>query len=459
MGYDTYLEVAGRTAIEWRKQSSWLPRLLFNYSDAVIEGGDLECDPDDDTTPWPVIGELRSTVAGVRNVLEQNGFGRIFVVGGYGGLRGGAVAGALLTGMMTAKHMMENPDATWDESRALIEHEIEISASATPEDDLDALGRLLASAWSDPDREVLLFKDLRYGSLPEPSTSGISQAIFAAQAAGDDPLPAGRAVEAVTLLFREAPTIAWPFLLAILLRHLPDEAEVRYVFTEELCEYDINTVADAKAYLDEYWRSAGAGLADYSERLGSLYGALAQFENQLGSNYWFGRAAAELTRLKDLNGDRTTATRKARGDALESLVDALLRAEGEDLELLKKNFSTEEEEIDLVLSNGLSHAFWVAHHSPYILVECKNWAERVGVKSLRDFEGKLEDRKGAARVGVFVSMSGFTKPFKRRLKTVQIRGVGTVFPVTGADLESMIASRIRLSEWLRTIGALEALGG
>lgn len=461
MGYDTYLEIAGQTAIEWRKQSSWIPRLLFDYSNSVIEegeGGDFEHDPDSEERYWPVIGELRSSVAEVRKVLAQNGFGWLFVVAGYGGLRGGSVAGALLTGMMAVKFRAEHPEVEWEESRALIKQQLEVSARATPEEDLDALGRLLASAWLDPEREVLLFKDLRYGDVMEPSTSGVSQAIFAAEEVGDDPLPAARAVEAVALLFREAPTLAWPMLLSILLRHLPDEAEVKYVFTEELYEYDIDTVADANTYLDEYWQSAGSGLADYSERLGTLYGALAQFENQLGSSYWFGRAAAELVRLKELNGDRTTGTRKARGDVLESLVDALLKAEGMDLELLKKNFSTEEEEIDLVLGNGLSHAFWAAHHSPYILVECKNWAEKVGVKSLRDFEGKLEDRKSAARIGIFVSMSGFTKPFRKRLKTVQIRGVGTIFPVTGADLESMIASRTPLSEWLRTVGALHALG-
>lgn len=82
MGYDTYLEIAGQTAIEWRKQSSWIPRLLFDYSNSVIEegeGGDFEHDPDSEERYWPVIGELRSSVAEVRKVLAQNGFGWLFV--------------------------------------------------------------------------------------------------------------------------------------------------------------------------------------------------------------------------------------------------------------------------------------------------------------------------------------------------------------------------------------------
>lgn len=62
------------------------------------------------------------------------------------------------------------------------------------------------------------------------------------------------------------------------------------------------------------------------------------------------------------------------------------------------------------------------------------------------------------RRGDFVSMSGFTKPFKDRLKSVQSKSVGVTFAVTGDDLRALVSRRQRLAEWLRGEGALKAFG-
>jgi hypothetical protein len=156
-----------------------------------------------------------------------------------------------------------------------------------------------------------------------------------------------------------------------------------------------------------------------------------------------------------LNRDRKSSTNKSRGDVLESLVDVLLKTEPE-LAVLEKNFSTPEEEIDLLLTNGLSHPFWLAQSSPYILVECKNWRKPVGVKELRVFESKMEDRRGALRIGIFISTSGFAKTFIERLKSIQGRGVGIIYAVSGEDVRQLIATRRTLSDWLRTDGATRA---
>jgi len=176
----------------------------------------------------------------------------------------------------------------------------------------------------------------------------------------------------------------------------------------------------------------------------------------VGAEFWFARAADLLARLRALAFDEEATTR-ARGDALESLVDALVHTEEPELQVLEKNFRTAEVEIDLAVTNGLKDPFWIALTSPLILIECKNWTKRVGVPELRIFESKMRDRGALCRIGVFVSISGFTKPFLDRLKAVQAGG-GVIFAVDGEDLVRLIGEKRRLTDWLRDEGLRRSLG-
>jgi hypothetical protein len=46
------------------------------------------------------------------------------------------------------------------------------------------------------------------------------------------------------------------------------------------------------------------------------------------------------------------------------LIEALLRTEEPELEVIERNFRTREEEIDVLVANGLEDPFWIAHGSP-----------------------------------------------------------------------------------------------
>ena len=327
--------------------------------------------------------------------------------------------------------------------------------SAIPEHDLALLGSILASQWLDPAQdEILLFSQLAYDEPVEVSSSTIQSAIRAAEAGGHDPLPVARAVETLALLFREARLVAWPMLMTVLLQHLPADMPVRYVLTEGIDDFDMSDVDATESFVDEYWSGTGASVADYARNLGVLFGALAAFETRLGPQYWFGQAATALNQLDELNRDRRPNTAKARGDALERLVESLLKTEAPELAVTEKNFSTREEEIDLVLRNNLPGTFWISQHSPYIFVECKNWASPVGVAELRIFESKLGDRGDAVRVGIFVSSAGYYSTFVERLKVIQTKNIGLVYAVTLADIRGLINRRERLSDWLLGDGAM-----
>lgn len=104
-----------------------------------------------------------------------------------------------------------------------------------------------------------------------------------------------------------------------------------------------------------------------------------------------------------------------RGRLLERLIELVFTA-NRHYELVDKRVSTGDEEIDIVVKNGVDTPFWNALQSPLFFIECKNWSSPVGAKELRDFEGKLRNHARLVKVGFFVSMNGFTREVSSELK-------------------------------------------
>ncbi|MDN4640610.1 restriction endonuclease [Agreia sp. PsM10] len=451
MGFDTYFEVGDRTLIDYRKQAGDLPRFVFDSSDAVIDGGDEEERPES--------VDFATTAAGALAVLEAQGFGWSACVAAYGAVRSGWASGGFLTGMYMAEEYRGGDEAELQNARRHAEKRVAEESEATPEGDLAALGQLLAASWLDGAVEEPLFlHEFLWGDMPERSTDHISQVIDAARKASIPPLPPARAVETLGALFREARLVAWPILMTVFLTHLPADIPVSYALTEGMDDFEIDNRPSAEAFVDSWWTGTGGAVADYARNLGVLFGVLADFEGRMGSQYWFGQAIAALDHLESLNADRSTSTNKQRGDALERLVEALFNTEGHDLTVAEKNFRTDEEEVDLVLRSNLPDAFWLAQHSPYWFVECKNWSKPVGVAEIRVFESKIDDRKSSVRIGVFVSASGFYGTAVTRLKQAQTKNIGLIYAITLEDIRGLIERRQTLSNWLLHEGAMRVFG-
>lgn len=450
MGFDTYVNIGERTLVDWRKQTSWLPRLLFQRTDLVVEA---------ESSDGTVTGlRFHTTAEQCLATLEANGFGWHATVASYEGVRSSSTPEAMLWGTFASEAQFAGrPD---EEVEAWIEEQLELAGrSVDAEGDLRALGELWAGQWLDPAVEdVLLFSKVVWDEPFELSSNVLFSALSVVRASGKPPFPVLRGLVATSLLMAEARMVAWPLVICILLRHLPPDTLVIYELTEGLREFSIGDEPSAINFVDEFWDESGSGMADYSEKIGVLYGTLAAFQSGLGRAFWLGRTATALGRLDDLNRVRTPSDRKARGDALEELVASLVQTESPELRLMAKNFRTTEEEIDLILTNGLADPFWLSFGSPTIFIECKNWQDPVGVAELRVFESKMEDRRAVAKIGIFVSMSGFTTPFMTRLKEIQSRGVGVIFALTGDDLRQTLVDRIRLTDWLRSEGFARAFG-
>lgn len=115
----------------------------------------------------------------------------------------------------------------------------------------------------------------------------------------------------------------------------------------------------------------------------------------------------------DIARVESAPTVHSKGKSLEDLVATLFVSLG-GFQVIKRNYRTKTEEIDVVLKNVSNAPFW-KHRSPFIEVECKNWSTPAPRAELDSLRAKVENRAGQCGIGVFVSWSGFTKDFDNEL--------------------------------------------
>ncbi|MGB3717320.1 MAG: restriction endonuclease [Candidatus Promineifilaceae bacterium] len=100
-------------------------------------------------------------------------------------------------------------------------------------------------------------------------------------------------------------------------------------------------------------------------------------------------------------------TAKEKGDFLEDLVGRLFNEE--EGFVVDSKVKSSSDEIDLVVVNKVNDPFWISLHTPFILIECRNWKDKTEPKHIRDFEGKILDRKHYCKLGVFIATGGYKK--------------------------------------------------
>jgi hypothetical protein len=112
----------------------------------------------------------------------------------------------------------------------------------------------------------------------------------------------------------------------------------------------------------------------------------------------------ECARL--LQAATTAPTNAAKKESLESLA-AWLLAQLPGVRVKRQDLRTRSAEIDIVAESiGVDRRRFFDDFGRYFLVECKNWAEPVGAKEIRDFVMKLV--KTNVRLGLFVTRKGIT---------------------------------------------------
>lgn len=141
--------------------------------------------------------------------------------------------------------------------------------------------------------------------------------------------------------------------------------------------------------------------------------------------------------------------RHKKGELFEILISEIFSHPT--LKVLEKRFNNQDEEIDLVLENSSADGFWQGLNSPLILVECKNWAsESVGAKELRDFEGKIQNRRTLCKLGIFFALGDVSSEcdqFLLRLSRVD----HSIVLVRREKLVEFLHSGEELLAWLKKI--------
>ena len=100
-------------------------------------------------------------------------------------------------------------------------------------------------------------------------------------------------------------------------------------------------------------------------------------------------------------------TKYHKGKALEDLICFLFEAIPGIIARRNKKNIFETEEVDIFLWNEFSSAGLPSPaFPPYILVECKNWSEKVGSSEVSWFNTKLEDR--GLSLGILIATQGIT---------------------------------------------------
>ncbi len=134
-----------------------------------------------------------------------------------------------------------------------------------------------------------------------------------------------------------------------------------------------------------------------------------------------------------------------KGQYLEQLTEIIFTSNNS-LDISSRRVKTGDEEIDLVILNKMTSAFWVALGAMFF-VECKNWSTPIGAKEMRDFETKLRNHRNVTLLGFFVSINGFTSEARNHLKRIGREDYHIVL-IDKSDIKGYLNSTQNLFEWL-----------
>lgn len=154
------------------------------------------------------------------------------------------------------------------------------------------------------------------------------------------------------------------------------------------------------------------------------------------------------TELRELwRACRIEQDRNRKGKLFEDLLDTLFRTMP-GFVVAEKRCRNEIEELDLVVRNESEDPFW-RHEGQYILVECKNWTTKVPRSEFDVFRAKIRRRSGRCRLGLVVSLSGFSEAFDGARSRAS-EGAELIVPVDGEALAGWIDAADRV-QYLKAI--------
>lgn len=188
-------------------------------------------------------------------------------------------------------------------------------------------------------------------------------------------------------------------------------------------------------------KAEGGGVAPPPSSQAASFASLAEtsgyFRERFAPHTLFHLPSAEEYRslLEDCFA-RWEATKQ--GAALEDVAKYLLDAV-DVFRFKKRDYDTLTGELDLIY--GVVPVYPFGDWGKWLLVECKNWSERVGAGEIRKFAGKI--REAGAQVGLLVAPQGVTGPKGQNAEAVitscwQVDRI-RIIVLTSSDLQAIEA--------------------
>lgn len=178
---------------------------------------------------------------------------------------------------------------------------------------------------------------------------------------------------------------------------------------DTIVELQLEDMVDNKEEIVDFHQSSATRIIDKIQLYNKFFNSIMDQETLIKDIYLRDQISFLLEKIPDAKSNLQ------KGKYLEDLVESIFSAVT-GLEVIEKRISTSDEEIDLIVKNGVTSTFWTALMSPIFLVECKNWSTKVGSSEIRDFEVKVVNHRKLAKIGFFVSFNGFTKEASNALK-------------------------------------------
>lgn len=140
----------------------------------------------------------------------------------------------------------------------------------------------------------------------------------------------------------------------------------------------------------------------------------------------------------------TTAAEK--GASLEALL-AFLLGQIADFSVVERNLRTETEELDIVVAQrATTGRCWAVIGTPFILVEAKNWSNKVGQAEVSTLITKMRGKRGTVRISLLVARNGFSEDaMKQELR------------FASDDKTIVLIGPDEISEWIAASDGDEAL--
>jgi len=243
--------------------------------------------------------------------------------------------------------------------------------------------------------------------------------------------------EFIHFAYTEFPEIAFLTEVRLILEALPENTEVIL----DLTRFE-DEIFETGEILDDLIYRLTSKIVTYQRTFGTILG---KWEQLLRETY----RRSLIFEWERLNEDISDQYEK--GKRLEDFICKLFKS-SKDFELLDRNIRAGNKEVDLLIKIKNEKFMRFGNiNSPVILVECKNWNKKVGVKEGRVFESKLSENPSVYRFGVFIVIKGFTKKFKDYCREIRNSKNIWIFTLDRKNFEELfVQSDLEISNWLET---------